>query len=285
MAKTVMTNTQYVDTLKHIASIPTVYKNKFPYNCGYYDGVTGRFSFDCWNLVKSVINGWQDIRVNGYYVKGFKVTGDIDGATILKRCTTKSKDFTKISIPGTYLYLPGHAGSYIGETVINGKYYNVIECTGAWTKNVLYSWVDQDGTRRRYKGGAKNGKWTDWGLMCWVDYKTIPNPSPAPSGYILGKYIYKGVDYGYVFNPEYYRKAQKDVANDKYFGKDDMTLFEHFKKYGMTEGRQAISSFKLETYKKKNLDVVKAYGTKPEDNPKYYEHYCRFGYNEGRKAT
>ena len=56
MAKTVMTNTQYVDTLKHIASIPTVYKNKFPYNCGYYDGVTGRFSFDCWNLVKSVIN-------------------------------------------------------------------------------------------------------------------------------------------------------------------------------------------------------------------------------------
>lgn len=283
MAK-VMTNKQYVDTLKHIASIDTVYINRFPYNCGYFNGNTGKFSFDCWNLVKAIINGWQEIRVHKYYVQGFKVTGDIDGATILKKCTTKSKDFTKLNIAGSYLYMKGHAGSYIGETLVNGRYYNVIECTGSWTKNVLYSWVDNDGTRRRYKGGAKNGKWTDWGLMCWVDYKTIPNPSPAPSGYILGKYVYKGVDYGFVFNPEYYRKAQKDVANDKYFGKDDMTLFEHFKKYGMTEGRQAISSFKLETYKKKNLDVVQAYGTKPEDNPKYYEHYCRFGYNEGRKA-
>lgn len=281
---TVMTNKQYVDTLKHIASIDTVYISRFPYNCGYFNGNTGKFSFDCWNLVKAVINGWQEIRVHKYYVQGFKVTGDIDGATILKKCTTKSKDFTKLSIPGSYLYLPGHAGSYIGETLINGRYYNVIECTGSWTKNVLYSWVDQDGTRRRYKGAAKNGKWTDWGLMCWIDYKTIPNPSPAPSGYILGKYVYKGVDYGFVFNPEYYRKAQKDVANDKYFGKNDMTLFEHFTKYGMTEGRQAISSFKLETYKKKNPDVVAAYGTRPENNPKYYEHYCRFGYNEGRKA-
>lgn len=281
---TVMTNKQYVDTLKHIASIDTVYISRFPYNCGYFNGNTGKFSFDCWNLVKAIINGWQEIRVHKYYVQGFKVTGDINGATILKKCTTKSKDFTKLNIAGSYLYMKGHAGSYIGETLINGRYYNVIECTGSWTKNVLYSWVDADGTRRRYKGGAKNCKWTDWGLMCWIDYKTIPNPSPAPSGYILGKYIYKGVDYGYVFNPEYYRKAQKDVANDKYFGKNDITLFEHFKKYGMTEGRQAISSFKLETYKKKNPDVVVAYGTKPEDNPKYYEHYCRFGYNEGRKA-
>lgn len=312
MAKTVMTNTQYVDTLKHIASIPTVYKNKFPYNCGYYDGVTGRFSFDCWNLVKSVINGWQDIRVNGYYVKGFKVTGDIDGATILKRCTTKSKDFTKISIPGTYLYLPGHAGSYIGETVINGKYYNVIECTGAWTKNVLYSWVDQDGTRRRYKGGAKSSKWTDWGLMCWIDYsgaqptptptpQPTPTPTPTPtpdeSRIILGKYFYTSpfdkakVDMGYAFNPTYYRNHQSDVAKDKYYGKNDKTLFEHFKEHGMIEGRQAITSFNLEAYKQDSLknhngDLQKAYGTKKSDNPDYYEHWCRFGHNEpNRKAT
>lgn len=278
-----MTNKEYVDTLKHIASIDTVYINRFPYNCGYYNGNTGKFSFDCWNLVKAVINGWQEIRVHKYYVQGFKVTGDIDGATILKKCTTKSKDFKKLSIPGSYLYLPGHAGSYIGETLINGRYYNVIECTGSWTKNVLYSWVDTDGTRRRYKGAAKNGKWTDWGLMCWIDYKTIPDPSPVPEGFIFGKYIYKGVDYGYVFNPTYYANKYKDLKNA--FGTDDKQLFEHFKKFGMIEGRQAISNFNLEKYKAKNTDVVKVYGTKPEDNPKYYEHYCRFGYNEGRKAT
>jgi len=290
---TVMTNKQYVDTLKHIASIDTVYINRFPYNCGYFNGNTGKFSFDCWNLVKAVINGWQDIRVHGYYVKGFKVTGDIDGATILKKCTTKSKDFTKLNIAGSYLYMKGHAGSYIGETLINGRYYNVIECTGSWTKNVLYSWVDADGTRRRYKGGAKNCKWTDWGLMCWVDYKTIPDPSPAPEGFILGKYIHKGVDYGFVFNPTYYANKYKDLKDA--FGNDDKKLFDHFINHGMYEnttygdnkhcGRQAISNFNPIKYREKNSDVVSAYGTKVEDNPKYYEHYCRFGYNEGRKAT
>ena len=299
-----MTSKQYVDTLKYIANIPTVYKNKWPYNLGYYDGVTGRFSFDCWNLVKSVINGWQDIRVNGYYVKGYKYTGDIDGATILKKCTTKSKDFKQLSIPGTYLYLPGHAGSYIGEVIINGKYYNVIECTGSWTKNVLYSWVDSDGTRRKYKGGAKNSKWTDWGLMCWLDYSgatPAPTPTPTPTPQpvdnegriVLGKYFYTSpfdktkVDMGYVFNAAYYRNHYTDVV--KVYGSSDSQLFKHFKEYGMKEGRQAITSFNVEAYKQDsiknhNSDLIIAYGTKPEDNPKYYEHYCRFGYNEGRKG-
>ena len=285
MATIVMTNKEYVDTLKHIAGIPTVYINKFPYNCGYYNGNSGKFSFDCWNLVKAVINGWTDTRVHGYYVKGFKVTGDINGAQILSKCTKKSKDFTKLNIAGSYLYMSTspHAGTYIGDTLVNGKWVNVVECTGAWTKNVLYSWVDTDGTRRRYKGGAKNGKWTDWGLMCWIDYKTVPDPSPVPEGFIFGQYIYKGVDYGYVFNPTYYSKKYKDLKDA--FGTDDKKLFEHFCKFGMTEGRQAISNFNLDKYKAKNPDVVNAYGNDTKANPKYYEHYCRFGYNEGRKAT
>lgn len=296
-----MTSKQYVDTLKHIASdCNTVYKNKFPYNLGYYDGKTGKYSFDCWNLVKSVINGWQDCKVDGYYVKGFKYTGDINGQQILNRCTLKSRDFSKISVPGTYLYLPGHAGSYIGETIINGKYYNVIECTGAWTKNVLYSWVDSDGTRRKFKGGQKSSRWTDWGLMCWIDYSgatptpaPTPTPSPAPSGdeskVTLGKYYYTSpfdktkVDMGYVFNPTYYANHQSDIANiRKIYGTKDTDLFRHFVEHGMTEGRQAITSFNLEAYKNNNKDLVATYGN---NNPAYYEHYCRFGYKEGRKAT
>lgn len=169
-----MTNKEYVDTLKHIASIPTKYNNKYPYNLGYWDG--SKFSFDCWNLIKSVINGWTDTRTVGYYCKSFKVTGDIDGATILAKCTKKGTDFTQLSIPGTYLYMNGHAGTYIGETTINGKTYNVIECTASWDKKVLYSWVDPNGTRRRYKDATtSNKKWTNWGLMCWINYaETTP---------------------------------------------------------------------------------------------------------------
>lgn len=119
-----------------------------------------------------------------------------------------------------------------------------------------------------------------------------PTPTPTPSDdeskVILGKYFYTSpidkakVDMGWVFNPTYYRNHQKDVARDSYFGQNDKTLFEHFKKYGMKEGRQAITSFNLSAYKNNNADLVATYG---KDNPAYYEHWCRFGHNEGRKAT
>ena len=92
---------------------------------------------------------------------------------------------------------------------------------------------------------------------------------------------------GYVFNAAYYRNHYPDVV--KVYGSSDSQLFKHFKEYGMKEGRQAITSFNLEAYKQDsiknhNSDLIIAYGTKPEDNPKYYEHYCRFGHNENRKA-
>lgn len=261
-----MTNNEYVEILKKLANSPTTYINKFPKNCGYFDGK--KWSFDCWNLVKSIINGFNFDMTVGSYVKGFKITGDCDGATILKKCTTKSKDFTKISIPGTYLYMPGHAGSYIGDTLVNGKWVNVVECTGAWTKNVLYSWVDTDGTRRRYKGGAKNGKWTDWGLMCYIDYD-----ENKPSNF-----IYNGVNYEPVFDPNYYKRYNDVVV---VYGSKDEQLFEHFIEWGMKEGRKANETFDPFLYMRasKNKDLRLAYG---DNMPLYYEHYCRYGKSEGR---
>lgn len=175
-----ISNKSYVDTLKHIAGLPTKYNNKYPYNLGYYNGSV--YSFDCWNLIKTVINRmclnngvWYDSK-KGEYQKKLTVTGDIDGKTLLNKCTKKGTNFADCTIPGTYLYMNGHSGTYIGEVDINGKKYNVIECTASWTKNVLYSWVDTDGTRRQYKNGSKNSKWTNWGLLPWVDYTwTIEN--------------------------------------------------------------------------------------------------------------
>ena len=303
----VMDNKYYVDTLKHIAGLPTVYKNKYPYNLGYYDGK--KWSYDCWNLIKTVINRvgiegkWRDSNV-GEYQKNLSITGDVTGSTLLSKCTVKSTDFKKLSYPGTYLFIKNsHAGTYIGETVINGKYYNVIECTASWTKNVLYSWVDSDGTRRQYKGARANSKWTNWGLLPWIDYKygADPTPSPAPtptptptptpkpsddeSKIILGKYYYtspsdkKKVDMGYAFNPTYYANHWPDVV--KVYGTNDKKLFQHFTTYGMKEHRQAITSFDPVKYRKNYPDLDKTYG----DNwPAYYEHYCRYGYKEGRKG-
>lgn len=176
-------NKEYVNILRNIAdNEPTQYNNKFPYNCGYWDGK--QFTFDCWNLIKSILGGWVPNKTVGYYVspKNFP-TGDCTGAQLLSKCTVKSKDFSKISLPGTYLYMSSspHSGTYIGDTEINGKIVNVVECTGSWERKVLYSYVDSAGGRFKFKGDTKrNGSWSDWGLLPWIEYNENIQPvSPS----------------------------------------------------------------------------------------------------------
>ena len=174
-------NKEYVNILKNIASEPTYYCNKYPKNLGYWDG--NAFSFDCWNLIKAVINGWTNNKTVGYYQKSLSLTGDCTGLQLLNKCTTKSKDFSKISIPGTYLYMSSspHSGTYIGDTEIDGKIYNVIECTGSWERKVLYSYVDSNGNRYKYKGQtSRNGVWSDWGLLPWIDYEQTSATTTEP---------------------------------------------------------------------------------------------------------
>ena len=127
----------FIEKLRLAHDVPNYYCNKFPKNCGYYDG--SRFSFDCWNLIKAILGGWNDNRTPGYYVspKNFP-TGDCDGYTLLKKCSGRSKDFSKLSQPGTYLYLSTspHAGVYLGDFDQDGYTFNVVECTGAWESKV-----------------------------------------------------------------------------------------------------------------------------------------------------
>ena len=172
MAKQIMTSNEYVERIKKIAARKTYYSNKYPNNLCYIHA-DGRTSADCWNLIKALLNGY-DVNNNtvGYYQKNLSNTGDVDGATLLKACTDVSSNFKKLKNgEPRYLYMKNHAGSFIGETVIDGKIYNVIESTGSWERKVLYSYVDEDGTRRHYKGATKNGKWEKHGLMTpWVKY-------------------------------------------------------------------------------------------------------------------
>lgn len=169
----------FIDKLRLAHDVPNYYNNHFPKNLGYYDGQ--RFSFDCWNLIKAVLSGWTDNRTVGYYVHTNElVTGDIDGYTMLKKCSGRSKDFSKLKQVGTYLYIykSPHAGIYLGDFEIDGYWFNVVECTGAWASKVQYTYVDEYGGRYLYKGGEKSKySWTDYGLLPWVDYSE--NPTPA----------------------------------------------------------------------------------------------------------
>lgn len=174
----------FIDKLRLAHDVPNYYNNHFPKNLGYYDG--SRFSFDCWNLIKAVLSGWTDNRTPGYYIHTDQlVTGDIDGYTMLKKCSGRSKDFSKLRQPGTYLYIykSPHAGIYLGDFEVDGYWFNVVECTGAWESKVQYTYVDEKGGRYLYKGGPKSTySWEEYGLLPWVEYgdaKPIPDPAPV----------------------------------------------------------------------------------------------------------
>lgn len=169
----VMTSAEFVQRLKNIVNRPNYYYNQFPYNLGYYNGYA--ISFDCWNLVKALINE-PDIDQNytvGHYAPPVGNMGDWDGWTILQHCEGVSTDFTRIFV-GEYLYMAGHAGVYIG----NGL---VIECTCDWEGGVLVSRITSSGAR--YRNGVYGRSWTYHGRLSeWIDYSAKPSGKIAVDG-------------------------------------------------------------------------------------------------------
>ena len=83
-----------------------------------------------------------------------------------------------------------------------------------------------------------------------------------------------------VFNATYYANRYADLK--AVYGTNAAQLFEHFKAYGMKEGRQAIDTFNVVAYKARYADLQKAFGN---DLPAYYKHYCMYGHAEKRTAV
>lgn len=88
-------------------------------------------------------------------------------------------------------------------------------------------------------------------------------------------------DYSLVFNATYYANNHADLKAA--FGTNATKLLNHFKTYGMKEGRQAISTFNVKVYKESNADLRKAFGDAGYE--KYFEHYMTYGYKENRKTV
>ena len=168
-SRIVMNKNQWVSALETLASRKTRYKNVYPYNVLYYDGMY--WYCDCVNLLKALFNGrninnWKE----GSKADTLSNTGDVGCSGFIEMCTDKSSDFSRLKEgEPRVLYLNGHIGTYIGK-IVNDK-YNVIECTAAWGGGIIYSWVDSNGTRRREKGGESKYKWTRHGKPTkWVSY-------------------------------------------------------------------------------------------------------------------
>lgn len=207
MAKIIMASDELVRRLEVLANQKTFYRNKWNYNVGLIappksekdfkdmrNNIKKNYnpyneqakSFDCSNLIKSLLNGYdvnkQDV---GYYQADLSNTGDCNEYGLLKQCSGISTDFSKLKLgQPALLYMQGHVATYLGKEVVMGlKRYNVIECTTNFGGGVVYSWVDPDGTRRACKGGAKPQKdhYTQWGLFTpWVSYTVQPVQPTQP---------------------------------------------------------------------------------------------------------
>ena len=176
----IMTSDDFIKRAKVLASRKTYYKNKFPDNLCYVH-TDGRTSADCVNLYKAILNGYDVYNETpGYYQRSLTNTGDCTEARLIGQCSDVSSDFSKL-VDGEprLLYMKGHIGAFIGTNTINGKEYNVIECTASWGGGILYSYVNAKGERYNHKNGSRNGKWTQHGLMDkWVKYLAIESPKP-----------------------------------------------------------------------------------------------------------
>ena len=166
--KVIMTERQFIERLLNIKNRKTYYWNKYPNNLCYIHQ-DGRTSADCVNLVKAILNGYNVYNNTiGYYQKDLSNTGDCTEAELLAQCSDVSSDFKNLGSHCAILYMKGHIGTYLGREIEDK--YNVVECTKSFGGGVVYSWIDADGTRRKEKNGAKNGKWSHFGRPTkWVD--------------------------------------------------------------------------------------------------------------------
>ena len=174
MIEVVYSNKKFVDILINIAeNLKSKYKNVFPYNCGFYNGTY--YSWDCWNLVKSIIWGWEESKEKGYYcyLPDKYGLGDWNGKQILEHCNDISTDFTYVEVGEFLLTEKGdHAGIYIGEHEYGGSMFNVVECTPAWAGGVQFSYVTNLGVRKRnIYDKSSFGSWKFHGKLPWVEYK------------------------------------------------------------------------------------------------------------------
>lgn len=160
----IFTNKEFIDKLRHIASLPTVY-----YSGGNqwstWNG--SRWQFDCNVSIKSVLWGWNENKsvIHGGAVYKANGVPDFTCNEGLNYCSDVSQNFSNL-IPGEYLCMKGtphdHVGIYLGD----GK---VFEVTTAWGVNgATISDIDSNGNRSR--NGVASLRWTYHGKLQWIDY-------------------------------------------------------------------------------------------------------------------
>lgn len=176
--------------------------NNKPYEKGALSIKDKGFLFDCCNLIKGILYGWNGDLSKTYGGAVYKANGvpDIGADQMIKVCNGVSTDFSNIQ-KGEAVWVKGHIGVYIGD----GK---VIECTPKWSvaPGVKISYLENIG----FSGGYSR-TWTKHGFLPWVDYtekaeektdryqtlEQIPDYAKSAIEFFVEKGILKGTESGF----------------------------------------------------------------------------------------
>lgn len=119
------------------------------------------FGFDCVNLIKGILWGWNGDASRTYGGASYAVNGvpDIGADTMITKCTDVSTTGWTDMVVGEAVWMSGHIGLYIG----NGL---AVECSPKWENKVQITAVGNIGS----KAGYSTRKWTKHGKLPYVDY-------------------------------------------------------------------------------------------------------------------
>ena len=121
----------------------------------------GYFGFDCVNVIKSILWGWNGDKNASYGGAKYTSNGvpDVSADGMIQLCTSvSSSGWSKLKV-GEAVWLPGHIGVYIGDGL-------VIECTPKWDNCVQITGLGNIG--KTYNG--KSRSWKKHGKIPYVSY-------------------------------------------------------------------------------------------------------------------
>lgn len=126
---------------------------------------TDTFGFDCVNLIKAVLWGWDGSKTKTYGGAKYATNGvpDVSADGMFQKCTDVSTDFDKIEV-GEAVWTNGHIGVYIGDGL-------AVECTPAWKNKVQITACNNA------KAGYNTRKWKKHGKLPYIEYNAKKEPA------------------------------------------------------------------------------------------------------------
>lgn len=127
------------------------------------------FGFDCVNLIKGVLWGWNGDKSKTYGGAKYAVNGvpDVSADGMIAKCLNVSTDFSNLEV-GEAVWMPGHIGIYIGDGL-------AVECTPSW-KNCV-----QITSCNCTKAGYNRRNWKKHGKLPYITYEKVASATTSTS--------------------------------------------------------------------------------------------------------